>query len=165
MRYCGVVVVSGVMHSPFYTLFGLHKPHTVVSGFVKPGYEPAREALQALLDQGMEENVQVRHNTARFARCRRCCVVSAPRLTQLLCPLYFSLPQACAYVNDELVLDLVGVLDVNHELSRSYCASSLQNVFSSSKAVASIVVAMLVDRGHLQYHMKVADVWPGERAL
>ena len=65
-------------------------------------------------------------------------------------------------MNDELVIDLVGVLDRNHKLSQTYSASSLQNVFSSSKAVASIVVAMLVDRGLLQYDTKVAAIWPGE---
>lgn len=48
------------MHSPWYTLFGIHKPRTEVIGFVKEGYEPAREAFEHLLDQGMEENVQVR---------------------------------------------------------------------------------------------------------
>mmetsp|Transcript_13707 Transcript_13707/g.22668 ORF Transcript_13707/g.22668 Transcript_13707/m.22668 type:complete len:507 (-) Transcript_13707:301-1821(-) len=116
---------SGVMHSPLYTLFGIHKPRTEVMGYVKEGYEPAREAFQQLLDEGMEENMQ-----------------------------------ACAYVNGELVLDLVGVLDKDHKLSQTYNASSLQNVFSSSKAVASVVVAMLVDRGHLQYDMKVAEIWP-----
>lgn len=116
---------SGVMHHPLYTLFGLCRPRSEVSGFVKAGYEPAREALEVLLQKGMEENVQ-----------------------------------ACAYVNGELVLDLVAVLDKDHALSQTYNASSLQNIFSSSKAVASIVVAMLVDRGHLRYDMKVADVWP-----
>lgn len=61
-------------------------------------------------------------------------------------------------MNDELVLDLVGVVD---RRGQQYSASSLQNIFSSSKAVASIIVAMLVDRGHLTYEMKVADIWPG----
>jgi CubicO group peptidase (beta-lactamase class C family) len=67
-------------------------------------------------------------------------------------------------VNGELVLDLVGVVDKEHTLSQQYSASSLQNIFSSSKAVASIVVAMLVDRGHLQYESKIADIWPGRQA-
>jgi CubicO group peptidase (beta-lactamase class C family) len=73
--------------------------------------------------------------------------------------------QACAYVNGELVLDLVGVLDRGHALAHKYDASSLQNVFSSSKAVASIVVAMLVDRGHLRYDTRIADIWPGESRI
>jgi hypothetical protein len=47
------------MHHPLYTLFGLCRPRSEVSGFVKAGYEPAREALEVLLQKGMEENVQV----------------------------------------------------------------------------------------------------------
>jgi hypothetical protein len=92
--------------------------------------------------------------------CVVCCVVMCYVMCcDMLCWLAW---QACAYVNGELVLDLVAVLDKDHALSQTYNASSLQNIFSSSKAVASIVVAMLVDRGHLRYDMKVADVWPGE---
>ena len=73
--------------------------------------------------------------------------------------------QACAYVNGELVLDLVGVINKDHDLSRKYNAATIQNVFSSSKAVSSIAVAMLVDRGHLRYDMKIVDVWPGMFAI
>jgi CubicO group peptidase (beta-lactamase class C family) len=120
------------MHSPLFTLFGVCKPRTEVTGFVKEGYESARDEFEKLMNEGMEENAQ-----------------------------------ACAYVNGELVLDLVGVVDSRRETTSTqqactYDASSLQNVFSSSKAVASIAVAMLVDRGHLQYDMKIADIWPGE---
>ena len=54
-----VCVSEGVMHHPLYTLFGLCRPRSEVSGFMKAGYEPAREALEVLLQKGMEENVQV----------------------------------------------------------------------------------------------------------
>lgn len=68
--------------------------------------------------------------------------------------------QACAYVDGEIVLDVVGVVNRNDALSENYNASTIQNVFSSSKVVSSIVVAMLVDRGHLRYDMKVCEIWP-----
>ena len=47
------------MHSPLYTLFGICKPRTELTGYVKKGYEKARDEMQKLLDEGMEENIQV----------------------------------------------------------------------------------------------------------
>lgn len=47
------------MHSPMYTLFGICKPHTEVKGYVKMGYEKARDEFEKLLNEGMEENAQV----------------------------------------------------------------------------------------------------------
>jgi hypothetical protein len=60
-------MTTGVMHPPLYTLFGLCKPHTEVTGFVKPGYEGAREAFEQLMEGGMEENVQVGKQCIRQA--------------------------------------------------------------------------------------------------
>jgi hypothetical protein len=40
--WVGCLLVSGPTHPPFYKLFGLHKPHAVVKGYVAPGYEKVR---------------------------------------------------------------------------------------------------------------------------
>jgi CubicO group peptidase (beta-lactamase class C family) len=45
-------------------------------------------------------------------------------------------------------------------LARRYGPYSLQNVFSSSKVLESMVVAMLADRGHLRYSDLVSTHWP-----
>merc|ERR1719265_738821 len=58
--------------------------------------------------------------------------------------------QLAAYVRGEKVVDLW----INCE------RSSIQNLFSSTKVLTSLVVAMLVDRGHLAYEQQVAEVWP-----
>ncbi len=60
----------------------------------------------------------------------------------------------------ELVVNLVGRYDSNRHLSQKYSDRSIQNVFSSSKAVTSIAMAMLVDRSLIRYDTPVADVWP-----
>ena len=62
--------------------------------------------------------------------------------------------QTCAYVNGEKVLDLYS-LDHNS----TYSITSVQNVFSSTKAITSLVVAMLEDQGHLRYDQKVSEIW------
>jgi CubicO group peptidase (beta-lactamase class C family) len=38
--------------------------------------------------------------------------------------------------------------------------NALQNVFSSSKAVTGIIIAILVDRGHIEYEKPIATYWP-----
>ena len=48
------------MHSPLFTLFGVCKPDTHITGFVREGYESARDEFEKLLHEGMEENAQVR---------------------------------------------------------------------------------------------------------
>ena len=72
-----------------------------------------------------------------------------------------------------LVVDLWGA---NHDTRASsssssfvprhnYGADGLQNLFSSSKVLTSLVVAMLVDRGHLRYDQRVVDLWPSFAAV
>ena len=65
--------------------------------------------------------------------------------------------QFVVYVKGEKVVDLCGRSEKNPV---SYSADSLQNVWSSSKAVESLVVALLVDRGLLSYHAPIANYWP-----
>ena len=71
--------------------------------------------------------------------------------------------QACAFVDGKVVVNLVGCFDSKKEFHPSsnvkYCSESIQNIFSSTKAITSIVVAMLVDKGYLKYEDKISDHW------
>jgi hypothetical protein len=73
--------------------------------------------------------------------------------------------QSAAFVNGELVVNLVGIVNpakASHDISGAkYGADSTQNVFSSTKALSSIIIAMLVDRGLLSYDRRICEVWPG----
>jgi CubicO group peptidase (beta-lactamase class C family) len=64
------------------------------------------------------------------------------------------------------VVNLVGVANkkkANHpESFLPYASDAIQNIFSSTKAITSIVIAILVDRGHLRYDMPICEIWPGE---
>jgi len=64
--------------------------------------------------------------------------------------------QLCIYVGDERVVDLwaTGVDD------SAFSADSLANVFSSSKNLEAITLAMLFDQGLVDYNARVADYWP-----
>ena len=43
---------------------------------------------------------------------------------------------------------------------QDYSEDSLQNIFSSTKVITSLVIAMLADRGHLRYDQRIAELWP-----
>ena len=64
--------------------------------------------------------------------------------------------QLCVYVGDTRVVDLwssaIG--------DTSFTGDSLVNVFSSGKSLEAITLAMLVDRGLLDYNAKIVDYWP-----
>jgi CubicO group peptidase (beta-lactamase class C family) len=64
--------------------------------------------------------------------------------------------QLCVYVGDQCVVDLWGsAID-----DTGFSANSLVNVFSSGKSLEAIMLAMLLDRGLLDYDAKIADYWP-----
>jgi CubicO group peptidase (beta-lactamase class C family) len=60
--------------------------------------------------------------------------------------------QLAVYWKDELVVDLVGGADLD--------STSVTGVFSVSKGVAGIVIAILVQRGDLDLDAPVAAYWP-----
>jgi CubicO group peptidase (beta-lactamase class C family) len=66
----------------------------------------------------------------------------------------------CAvYHRGQLVVDLVGGWrDRKHE--QPYTADTLQLVFSCTKGITSLAVAMCVDRGLLRYDAPVSQYWP-----
>ncbi len=63
--------------------------------------------------------------------------------------------QVCVYHNGIKVVDLCGSPDGDE-----YNADSIQTVFSSTKSVAAIVFACLVDQGLVEYNEKIAKYWP-----
>ena len=71
--------------------------------------------------------------------------------------------QCCVYVKGIKVVDLWGTSPHTPKQEREtikYDGGSIQNVFSSTKVLTSLVIAMLVDRGRLKYEQKVMDIWP-----
>ena len=63
--------------------------------------------------------------------------------------------QLCVYVGEECVVDLWAT---NGE--EAFSPDSLVNVFSSGKSLESILLAMLADRGLLNFAERVAAYWP-----
>src|SRR4051812_25107551 len=62
-------------------------------------------------------------------------------------------------VDGELVVDLVGAY-ADRALTRPFDAQTLTPVFSTTRAMASLLIARLVDQGRLGYDQPVAAVWP-----
>lgn len=62
-------------------------------------------------------------------------------------------------VDGELVVDILGG-HADRARTRPFDIDTLCPVFSSTKAVAAILIARLVDRGKLDYRQTVASVWP-----
>src|SRR5580692_9047357 len=60
--------------------------------------------------------------------------------------------QFCAYLRGQRVVDLWGGGDV--------AADDLQGVFSSSKGVSAVCIALLVQRGVLDLDARVTRYWP-----
>lgn len=64
-----------------------------------------------------------------------------------------------AYRGDELVVDLQGGW-ADRAGSLPWTRDTLCPVYSTTKPVAALVIAMLVERGQLAYEAPVADYWP-----
>ncbi|MEZ5938798.1 MAG: serine hydrolase domain-containing protein [Hyphomonadaceae bacterium] len=63
------------------------------------------------------------------------------------------------WAGDELVVDLHGgVMDRRRE--RAWTETTICPVFSTTKPVAALVIAMLRERGLIDYERPVADYWP-----
>ena len=62
-------------------------------------------------------------------------------------------------VEGEIVVDLWGGF-ADRARTRPFADDTLTPVFSTTKAVASILVARLVDQGRIAYDQPVAEVWP-----
>jgi CubicO group peptidase (beta-lactamase class C family) len=62
-------------------------------------------------------------------------------------------------VEGEVVIDLIGGW-ADRAMTRPFAEDTLTQVFSTTKAMASLMVARLVGQGRLSYQSRVADVWP-----
>lgn len=69
----------------------------------------------------------------------------------------------CAYIGDEVVLDLWGG-HVDAARSEPWGPETLVNVWSSSKGIVAICAAMLVSRGELDVDQPIASYWPEFKA-
>ena len=63
--------------------------------------------------------------------------------------------QLCVYVGEKLVVDLWG-----YSSDTSYTGDTLTNVFSSTKSLTAIAMAVMQDRGLIKYGAKIAEYWP-----
>lgn len=69
----------------------------------------------------------------------------------------------CAFVGDTCVVDLWGGF-VDRELTTPWQQDTLVNVYSTTKGLASLAFAQLVEAGHLRYEDEVKRYWPEMRA-
>lgn len=67
--------------------------------------------------------------------------------------------QLCAYVGEELVVDLWGSVSKSNT-TPNFNADSLTNVFSSTKSLTAICMATLVDKTCMKYTDKIVTYWP-----
>jgi len=69
--------------------------------------------------------------------------------------------QVVAFVGGRRVVELWAAAPHSYRgAAVPYDGDSLQNIFSSSKALTSLVVAMLADRGALRYEQRISELWP-----
>ncbi|CAJ0605451.1 unnamed protein product [Cylicocyclus nassatus] len=64
------------------------------------------------------------------------------------------------FVNGTKVVDLWGGY-ADHQAERKWKKDTMSITFSTTKAVAAVCVALLVDRGRLRYDDLIATYWPG----
>ena len=68
--------------------------------------------------------------------------------------------QLCVYVKDQKVIDIWGETPGFPDKKFTYSPDSITMMFSNGKTVASVMMAILVDKGLLDYNEKVATYWP-----
>src|ERR1700678_3052657 len=62
-------------------------------------------------------------------------------------------------VEGEIVVDLMGGW-ADRTMTRPFAEDTLTQIFSTTKALASLMIARLVGQGRLSYQTPVAEVWP-----
>lgn len=62
-------------------------------------------------------------------------------------------------VEGEIVVDLIGGW-ADRAMTRPFAEATLTPVFSTTKAMASLMLARLVGQGRLSYQTRVSDLWP-----
>lgn len=69
------------------------------------------------------------------------------------------LSQLCVYVGNECVVDVYGK-NGKAEQKSDFGPDTMTALMSSGKSVAAILMAIMVDQGHLEYDKPVVDYWP-----
>jgi CubicO group peptidase (beta-lactamase class C family) len=62
-------------------------------------------------------------------------------------------------VEGEIVVDLMGGW-ADRAMTRRFAEDTLTQVFSTTKAIASLMIARLVGQGRLSYRTRVSELWP-----
>ena len=62
-------------------------------------------------------------------------------------------------IEGEIVVDLMGGW-ADRDGTRPFAKDTLTSVFSTTKSMAALMIATLVDQGRLDYDQPVADLWP-----
>src|ERR1700675_3687995 len=62
-------------------------------------------------------------------------------------------------VEGEIIVDLMGGW-ADRAMTRPFAEDTLTPVFSTTKAMTSLMVARLVGQGRLTYQARVAELWP-----
>jgi CubicO group peptidase (beta-lactamase class C family) len=65
----------------------------------------------------------------------------------------------CLAIDGEIVVDLMGGF-ADRARTRAFDAATLAPVYSTTKALAALMIARLVGEGRLEYRQLVAEVWP-----
>ncbi len=65
----------------------------------------------------------------------------------------------CAAIDGEIVLDLMAGF-ADRDMTRPFAPDTLTPVFSTTKAIAALMIARLVSQGRLAYGRRAAEVWP-----
>ena len=125
-----------------------------VHGFVLPGYELVRDVFRGHFTQDLEDCAQC----CVYVRGRKVVDLWGERPTSASLPT--SRPTSAPITTSILTPTSTPTSQTVSVSSNTYTSQSLQCVFSSSKVLTSLVVAMLVDRGHLQYEERVCTYWP-----
>ena len=68
--------------------------------------------------------------------------------------------QLCVYVGEEMVIDVIMDNGKQAKGARKFDADSVTTIWSSGKSVASVLLAIMVDQGHLVYDKPIAEYWP-----
>jgi CubicO group peptidase (beta-lactamase class C family) len=65
----------------------------------------------------------------------------------------------CVTLDGEVVVDLMGGF-ADRARSRPYADDTLTPLFSTTKIIAALLIARLVDQGRLDYRQRVSEIWP-----
>ena len=68
--------------------------------------------------------------------------------------------QLCVYHKEDKVIDIWGETPGYPDKNLKYTPDSLTTIFSNGKTVAAVMMAVLHDKGLIDYGEKVAKYWP-----